>query len=59
VFIWLIFDKGVMQLMSQVMDGLSDRKPWSVLDRDIIQPYLVDGWEIDRLEERQFTFLFW
>ncbi|HEM3629897.1 TPA: hypothetical protein U1C31_002242, partial [Streptococcus suis] len=23
-----------------------------------IQPYLIDGWEIDRLEERQLTFLF-
>lgn len=28
------------------------------LDKEIIQPYLVDGWEIDRLEERQLTFLF-
>ena len=51
------FDKGVMQLMSQVMTD-SVTEALERLDRDIIQPYLVDGWEIDRLEERQFTFLF-
>ncbi|MBF8970555.1 ISLre2 family transposase, partial [Streptococcus mitis] len=29
-----------------------------LLDKFLIQPYLEDGWSIDRLEERQITFLF-
>lgn len=51
------FDKGVMQLMSQVMTE-SVTEALERLDMEIIQPYLVDGWEIDRLEARQLTFLF-
>lgn len=51
------FDKSVMQLMSQLVTK-SVRESLERLDREIIQSYLSDGWEIDRLEERQFTFLF-
>ena len=29
-----------------------------LLDKFLIQSYLADGWTIDRLEERQLTFLF-
>ncbi|HEM5489870.1 TPA: UPF0236 family protein [Streptococcus suis] len=51
------FDKSVMQLMSQLLTK-SVRESLERLDREIIQSYLSDGWEIDRLEERQLTFLF-
>ena len=37
-------------------DILSERL--EVLDKEIIQPYLSEGWEIDRREERQLTFTF-
>ncbi|HEL1661369.1 TPA: hypothetical protein TXN53_000899 [Streptococcus suis] len=51
------FDKSVMQLMSQLLTR-SARESLERLDKEIIQSYLSDGWEIDRLEERQLTFLF-
>ena len=37
-------------------DILSERL--EVLDEELIQPYLSEGWEIDRREERQLTFTF-
>ncbi|HEM2543032.1 TPA: ISLre2 family transposase [Streptococcus suis] len=51
------FDKSVMQLMSRLLTK-SVRESLERLDKEIIQSYLSDGWEIDRLEERQLTFLF-
>ena len=29
-----------------------------VLDKDIVTPYLSEGWEINRIEERQLIFSF-
>lgn len=51
------FDKAVMQLMKQVMTD-SVTEALERLDRELIQPYLAEDWEIDSLEERQLTFLF-
>ncbi|HEL1178806.1 DDE transposase [Streptococcus equi subsp. zooepidemicus SzAM60] len=51
------FDKGIMELMSQLMIE-SVGETLERLDKEIIQPYLESGWEIDRIEERQVTFLF-
>ncbi|MGT2787953.1 ISLre2 family transposase, partial [Streptococcus loxodontisalivarius] len=51
------FDASVMQLTGQVM-AESVKVALERLDKEIIQSYISDGWEIDRLEERQMTFLF-
>ena len=50
-------EESIIALMREQISGiLSDRL--EALDKELIQPYLSDGWEIDRLEERQLTFTF-
>ncbi|MEQ9764913.1 ISLre2 family transposase, partial [Streptococcus sp. ZJ151] len=51
------FDNRVTTLMRQVLSQ-SLTEALERLDKEIIQSYLADGWEIDRLEVRQLTFLF-
>lgn len=51
------FDHSVVKLMRQLLTA-SVTEALERLDKELIAPYLAEGWEIDRLEERQLTFLF-
>lgn len=50
-------EEDIISLMREkVCTVLSERL--ESLDKELVQPYLSEGWEIDRLEERQMTFSF-
>lgn len=50
-------EEAITSLMrTMTSDLLSERL--EALDMELIQPYLSEGWEIDRIEKRQLTFTF-
>lgn len=50
-------EEAIVSLMRTTTSAILSEQLES-LDKELVQPYLSKGWEIDRLEERQLTFSF-